>query len=106
MRIRKRKTDRKCRPFSEFEKQVLYDNYPSGGTAACQDLLPMRTGPAIRTCAMRLGLRYGGPPNTGSKPNGDVAVPVPAHDYTPEDRAWMTTRLPVFSSLGAPRISA
>lgn len=108
-RARKRKSnDNKFAvAWPECDLAIVREHYPLGGTGRCAPLLPHRNNPSIRAAAKRLGLTYEGPPVCGTKPNDHLAVPLPApHDYGPEDRAWMTTRLPVFGGgFGVARVA-
>lgn len=106
-RAAKYRDRKRAEQWPEAELAVIREHYPLGGSAACEPFLSGRNRNAIRAIAKRIGLTYEGPRLTGSPPKDEEAVPVPAHDYTPEDRAWMTTRLPVFGGgFGVARIAA
>lgn len=88
------------------ENSIIERLYPEGGPDEVWKLMQHRSKNAITQQACRLKVANAASPY--SRPLGDeVDVPVPAHDYTPEDRAWMNTRMPVFGGgFGAARIAA
>lgn len=46
-------------PWSEAERRIVVDNYPTGGMEACMRLLPQRDKEQIRSWVKRNGLRSG-----------------------------------------------
>lgn len=69
------------------EDAVLVERYEAEGPwRIAADI--GRTAHQVRCRAYRMGLRYDTP---------EPAVVTPAHDYTDDDRAWQSARLPVFN---------
>lgn len=98
-----RRAPRQPPRWPECDVAVIRKHFAIGGTAACVGLLPHHSEPAIRAKAYSLGVNYVGtvkpdrPRPNQTTPLCNIDVPLPApHEYAPEDRAWMATRLPVF----------
>lgn len=85
--------------WSDVEKKLILDLYPNGGVAAVIGFLPRRSPAAIKRQACNL--RVSDETSAFSHPNSrnESPVPLPApHDYSDADRAWQSTRLPVYAT--------
>lgn len=77
--------------WSAVEDSIL-QGYPAFGVEGLRGFLPGRSDTAIKQRACRLKV-------TEPAKRDEALCPVQAHEYTVEDRAWMTTRLPVYGPL-------
>lgn len=95
------------RPWTPVEDSLILQLYPDGGSAACMPVLPGRGDNAIKQRACRLDVQHSASPHSQPHNRAESLWGVPVHDYTPEDRAWMNTRMPVFGGgFGVARIAA
>lgn len=93
--------------WTAVEDGLIRSVYPEGGLDGVRGFLPGRGDSAIRQRACRLGVHMANSAYSHPICAVEKLWEVPAHDYTDADRAWMTTRLPVFAGgFGAARIAA
>lgn len=94
--LRGRPARRGYHTWTAVEDSLLRQLYPGGGVAAVQAVMPDRNANSIKQRACRLDVQNAASPYS-KRHRGEPLWEVPAHDYAPEDRAWMAARLPVFS---------